>query len=315
MGVTDLSPFKDFDFNQILTSIGSVKETAFALFGNPGLGSLFSDGTRVFLVIITVFAFSLSDTFDTIGTFIGTGRKSGIFDEDDEKALESGKGFASRMDKALFADSIATSVGALFGTSNTTTYVESAAGIEAGGRTGLTSVVTAIAFLLTLVIAPFIGVVPAAATAPALIVVGIMMMESMGKIKWDSFVEAAPAFLTAIIMTFAYNISYGIAAGFIFYCLVKIITGKAKEVHLSFTAPPCCFETPVMAVRTVRSLKKAAAHDATLQTVENSGRSQELRYPLGLRQRGCKSSGLCGFLRRPFKRMQGRPLEPPCRPR
>lgn len=231
MGVTDLSPFKDFDFNQILTSIGSVKETAFALFGNPGLGSLFSDGTRVFLVIITVFAFSLSDTFDTIGTFIGTGRKSGIFDEDDEKALESGKGFASRMDKALFADSIATSVGALFGTSNTTTYVESAAGIEAGGRTGLTSVVTAIAFLLTLVIAPFIGVVPAAATAPALIVVGIMMMESMGKIKWDSFVEAAPAFLTAIIMTFAYNISYGIAAGFIFYCLVKIITGKAKEVH------------------------------------------------------------------------------------
>lgn len=231
MGVTDLSAFKNFDISKIFTSIGSVKDTAFALFGNPGFGSLFSDGSRVFLVVITVFAFSLSDTFDTIGTFIGTGRKSGIFDENDEKALESGKGFASRMDKALFADSIATSIGALFGTSNTTTYVESASGIEAGGRTGLTSVVTAIAFLLTLIIAPFIGVVPSAATAPALIVVGIMMMESMGKINWDDFAEAAPAFLTVVIMTFAYNISYGIAAGFIFYCLVKIVTGKAKEVH------------------------------------------------------------------------------------
>lgn len=231
MGVTSLKAFTDFTPSAWITSIGAVRETAFAIFGNPGFGSLFADWGRTFLVIVTVFAFSLSDTFDTIGTFIGTGRKSGIFDENDEKALMDSKGFKSKMDKALFADSIATSIGALFGTSNTTTYVESASGIEAGGRTGLTSVVTAVMFLLCLIIAPFIGIVPAAATAPALIVVGVMMMDAMGKVNWSDFAEAAPAFLTAIVMTFAYNISYGIAAGFIFYCLIKLVLGKGKEVH------------------------------------------------------------------------------------
>ncbi len=105
---------------------------------------------------MTIFAFSLSDTFDTLGTFIGTGRKTGIFSEEDEKALENGTGFNSKMDKALFADAIGTSIGALFGTSNTTTYVESAAGISAGGRTGLTAVTTAVLFLLSILILPFI---------------------------------------------------------------------------------------------------------------------------------------------------------------
>lgn len=231
MGVTNLAPLANFSFAGIVESISSVKETAFSLFGNPGFQSLFEDPARVFLVIITIIAFSLSDTFDTIGTFIGTGRKAGIFDEADEKALTEGKGFASKMDKALFADSIATSVGALFGTSNTTTYIESAAGIEAGGRTGLTSVFTAILFALCIFFAPIVGVVPMAATAPALIVVGIMMAESLGKVNWSSFSEAAPAFLTAIIMTFAYNISYGIAFGFIAFCVIKLVTGKIKEIH------------------------------------------------------------------------------------
>lgn len=239
LGVTDLSPITNFDASAWGTSIGAVKETAFALFGNPGFGSLFSDPSRIFLVIIAVFAFSLSDTFDTLGTFIGTGRKSGIFDEEDEKALEEGKGFQSKMDKALFADSIATSIGAIFGTSNTTTYVESAAGIGAGGRTGLTSVVVAILFILCLIIAPFVGIVPAAATAPALIVVGVMMMESIGKIDWSDFEVAAPAFLTIVIMGFAYNISYGIAAGFLFYCIIKLIRGKYKEIH------------PILAISTI----------------------------------------------------------------
>ena len=103
---------------------------------------LFSDPARLPLVFMTIFAFSLSDTFDTLGTFIGTGRKTGIFSEEDERQLENGSGFSSKMDKALFADAIGTSIGAIFGTSNTTTYVESAAGIGAGGRTGLTAVVT-----------------------------------------------------------------------------------------------------------------------------------------------------------------------------
>ena len=135
------------------------------------------------------------------------------------------------MDKALFADSIATSVGALFGTSNTTTYIESAAGIEAGGKTGLTSVVTALLFLVCVIIAPIAGLIPAAATAPALIVVGILMMGAFSKINWEDFEEAVPAFFAAILMAFCYNISYGIAFAFIAYCMIKLIKGKGKEVH------------------------------------------------------------------------------------
>ncbi len=135
------------------------------------------------------------------------------------------------MDRALFADSIATGVGSIFGTSNVTTYVESAAGIGAGGRTGLTSVVVAGMFLLSSVFAPFIAIVPTQALAPALILVGIMMMSTFKEIEWDDLSQAIPAFMASIVMGFVYNISYGIAAGFIFYCLIKLITGKVKEIH------------------------------------------------------------------------------------
>lgn len=135
------------------------------------------------------------------------------------------------MDKALFADSIATSIGAIVGTSNTTTYVESAAGIGAGGRTGLTSVVTAVLFLLSIFLAPIVGIVPTQATAPALIAVGIMMISSFKEIKWDELEEAIPAFFAAIFMALCYSISYGIAGGFIFYVIVKIVKGKAKDIN------------------------------------------------------------------------------------
>jgi AGZA family xanthine/uracil permease-like MFS transporter len=212
--------------------LAGFSEVSFAFFGSPGLGSLFSRGAEMIpVILITIFAFSLSDTFDTIGTFIGTGRRTGIFDADDERALMEPRGFKSRMDKALFADATATSIGALFGTSNTTTYVESAAGIGEGGRTGLTSVVVAVLFLLCLPLVALFRMVPAVATAPALIVVGVMMAESFADIRWKKFDEAVPAFFTVIIMTFAYNISYGIAAGFIFFCITKICKKEAKEVH------------------------------------------------------------------------------------
>ncbi len=211
-------------FNQLGGVFGSA-------LGNDGLLSLFTDVQRIPLVLTTIFAFSLSDTFDTIGTFIGTGRRTGIFDAEDQKALEISSGFKSKMDKALFADSVATSVGAIFGTSNTTTYVESAAGIGAGGRTGLTSVVTALLFGLSIFLAPVVGIVPAQATAPALIIVGVMMLASFADIKWTEMEEAIPAFFAAIFMAFCYSISYGIATGFIFYCLVKILRGKIKEIH------------------------------------------------------------------------------------
>ena len=202
-----------------------------AAFGPNGMQSLFSDPSRIPLVLMTIFAFSLSDTFDTIGTFIGTGRRSGIFSEEDQKALETSTGFKSKMDKALFADAIATSIGAIFGTSNTTTYVESAAGIGAGGRTGLTSVVTALLLLACILIAPIAGIVPSAATSPVLIIVGVMMMSSFTKINWEDLEEAIPAFFASVFMGLGYSISYGIAAGFIFYCIVKACKGKLGEVH------------------------------------------------------------------------------------
>lgn len=213
-------------------ALAALPSTFGVIFTSEGLPSLFAETSKIPLVLITIFAFSMSDTFDTIGTFIGTGRRSGIFSEEDEKALENGSGFSSKMDKALFADATATSIGAIFGTSNTTTYVESAAGIGAGGRTGLTSVVTAICFALSAFLATFVSAIPSAATAPALIIVGCMMVSSFTQIHWDQLEEAVPAFFAGLFMALCYSISYGIASGFIFYCLIKIFKKEAKEIHL-----------------------------------------------------------------------------------
>ncbi|MDI9460953.1 MAG: NCS2 family permease [Saccharofermentanales bacterium] len=212
-------------------AVAALPTTFGVIFTGDGLGSLFSDAGKIPLVLITIFALSLSDTFDTIGTFIGTGRRSGIFSEEDEKAMESSAGFKSKMDKALFADATATSIGAIFGTSNTTTYVESAAGIAAGGRTGLTSVVVAICFALSAFLATFVSAIPSAATAPALVVVGIMMMSSFNEINWSELTEAVPAFFAGVFMALCYSISYGIAAGFIFYVITKLCKREAKDVH------------------------------------------------------------------------------------
>lgn len=229
LGVTDISNIG------VETNLGnSFKElgTTFgAAFGKEGLLSLYNDASKIPSVLMTIFAFSLSDTFDTIGTFIGTGRRTGIFDDADEKALQEGGGFKSKMDKALFADSVATSIGAILGTSNTTTYVESAAGIGAGGRTGLTSCVTAALFFVSMFLAPVIGIVPTQATAPALISVGIMMLASFKDINWDNLEDAIPAFFAAIFMALCYSISYGIAGGFIFYVIIKVVKGRAKEIN------------------------------------------------------------------------------------
>lgn len=218
-----------------------------------GMPTLFGDAARIPLVLVTIFAFSLSDTFDTIGTFIGTGRRTGIFSDEDQKALENSSGFKSKMDKALFADSIATSVGAVFGTSNTTTYVESAAGIGAGGRTGLTSVVTSVMFVLSIFLSPFIGLVPAQATAPALLVVGIMMLASFKDIEWANLEVAVPAFFAGIFMALCYNISYGIATGFIFYVLVKCLTKKTKEIHPIIWVTSILFIINFIALAAVKS--------------------------------------------------------------
>ena len=229
MGIVDVSKVGiDTNIGKSFSELGT---TMFAAFGKEGLLSLFSDAARIPLVLMTIFAFSLSDTFDTIGTFIGTGRKSGIFSEEEQRQLENSSGFSSKLDRALFADSVATSIGAIFGTSNTTTYVESAAGIGVGGRTGLTSLVTAIMFLLSIFLAPFLAIVPAQATAPALIIVGVMMLSAFADIKWEDLDEAIPAFFAGIFMALCYSISYGIAGGFIFYCIIKLLRGRIKDIH------------------------------------------------------------------------------------
>ena len=141
------------------------------------------------------------------------------------------EGKLPKMNKALLTDAIGTCIGAFLGTSTVTTYVESAAGIMEGGRTGLTAIVTGILFLAALFIAPIAGLVPGAATAPALIIVGVLMMEGVMNIDFSDFTEALPAFMAIAIMPFSYSIANGIAAGLIFYPLVKIVSGRSKEVH------------------------------------------------------------------------------------
>ena len=206
-GVTKLG-----DSISFLDAASALPTTFGAIFTAEGLPSLFADASKIPLVLITIFAFSMSDTFDTI-------------------TLEQNNGFKSKMDKALFADATATSIGALFGTSNTTTYVESAAGIAAGGRTGLTSVVTAVCFALSAFLAPLVSAIPSAATAPVLVIVGCMMVSSFKEINWSDLSEAIPAFFAGIFMALCYSISYGIATGFITYCIVKICKKEAKEIH------------------------------------------------------------------------------------
>lgn len=226
MGVTTAADSVSFS-----EACAALPTTFGAIFTAESLPSLFADLSKFPLVLVTIFAFSISDTFDTLGTFIGTGRRSGIFSEEDERAMETSAGFKSKMDKALFADAIATSIGSIFGTSNTTTFVESASGIGAGGRTGLTSVVVAICFAISAFLATFVSAIPSAATAPALVVVGIMMTSAFKEIQWDDFSEAVPAFFAGLFMALCYSISYGIAFGFISYCIVKICKKEAGSIH------------------------------------------------------------------------------------
>ncbi|MGI6605146.1 MAG: NCS2 family permease [bacterium] len=169
-----------------------------------------------------IFSLFFSDLFDTIGTFVGVASRTGMIDE---------HGNLKRGNKALFADSLGTVVGSLLGTSNTTTYVESAAGVSVGGRTGLTAVVVAVLFVLSIIFSPIALAVPGAATAPALIIVGVFMAASLAEIKFGDFIEAFPAFLTVVLMPLTYNISVGLALGFIAYTAIMFFSGRGSRVH------------------------------------------------------------------------------------
>jgi len=189
------------------------------LFMKLNLGGVMEKG---FLPLITaVISFALVDCFDTVGTLIGTATNAGMTDRHGN--LPGG-------DRALVADAVATCCGACLGTSTVTTFVESSTGISEGARTGLSSLVVGILFLLAIPLAPVASIIPSAATAPALIIVGVLMMKSAASIAWDDFECAVPAFLTISMMAFAYSISDGIGFGFISYSVIKVARGKAKEV-------------------------------------------------------------------------------------
>lgn len=174
-----------------------------------------------FDMLIVLFTFLFVDMFDTVGTLVGVSSKANMLDE---------KGNVPRAKQALFADSIGTTVGAMLGTSTVTTYVESASGVTEGGRTGLTSLTTAGMFFLALFFAPLFIMVPAAATASALVLVGFMMMSPIVKINFDDFTEAIPAFVTIIMMPLAYSIAEGIVFGMLSFILLKLFSGRAKEI-------------------------------------------------------------------------------------
>ena len=178
-----------------------------------------------FDMLVVVFTFLFIDMFDTMGTIIGVHQGAGLIPEDGPRDN------VPDIDKMFLADSIATVFGACLGTSTTTTYVESAAGVGEGGRTGLTAFSTAICFALALFLSPLFLSIPSAATAPALIIVGVMMMPSIKRIHWDNYCKAIPAFLTIIMMPLCYSISDGILIGVISYVFTHAVAGKFKEVN------------------------------------------------------------------------------------
>ena len=178
-------------------------------------------------ILVVVFTLLFMDMFDTMGTIIGVHQSTGMADPDAKRDNIPG------MEKMFMADSIATVAGACLGTSTTTTYVESASGVGEGGRTGLTAFSTAVCFALALFFSPLFLAIPSAATAPALIIVGVMMMPAVARIHWDNFCKAIPAFLTIVTIPLAYSISDGILIGVISYVLCHAVAGKFKDISIT----------------------------------------------------------------------------------
>jgi len=214
MGVTDVSNFAIFSAPPSIAPV-------FGAFWS-GLSDLAQLGVAG--VISIIFTFTFVDMFDTIGTLVGVSSKAGMMKED---------GSIPGVERALMADSVGTIFGAIFGTSTVTTYVESASGVAEGGKTGLTSLTTAVLFLLCLFLSPLFLLVPGAATAPILIIVGVFMMEPVMRIDFSQYQEAIPAFLALVMMPFAYSIAEGIIWGLLAYVILRLVAGRTKELNLT----------------------------------------------------------------------------------
>lgn len=190
----------------------------FSAFNSPGGVAA---GIGILATVLVIFSLMLSDFFDTMGTIVGVGEQGGFVDE---------QGRLPGSDRVLLVDSLAAAVGGLFGVSSVTTYIESAAGVGEGARTGLASVVTGVLFLLAIVIAPLAGIVPPEATAPALIIVGFLMFAAVRELPVTDLLDGFPALITLIMMPLTYSITNGIGAGFLTYVFLRLVTGRAREV-------------------------------------------------------------------------------------
>ena len=219
LGVTHIS---NLDMN-IGMKFRDFAEVSFVKMDFAGLFSGANMVETIFTVTMLVISFSLVNMFDSIGTLLGAAKQSGMIDENGE---------VIRMKQALMSDAISTAAGAMVGTSTVTTVVESSAGIAAGGRTGLTSLVTALLFLGAILFAPIVSIVPTAATAPALIFVGILMLGNIRDVDFSDMSNALPAFCTIVFMPFTYSIANGVAFGLITYCLMKLTTGRRQDVKV-----------------------------------------------------------------------------------
>lgn len=214
----------------------------FVAFGNEAFGKVFTEGFDfsaylakdgssvgglVILFITTALAFCMVDMFDTMGTLYGACRGGNLLEAD-----ENGELRVPNMDRAMLADAVATCTGVVLGTSTVTTFVESSAGVAAGGKTGFSSLITAAAFLVALLFAPLAKLIPACAYGAALVYVGVLMIGCVKDIDWSDVSVSVPAFMTMVMMPFTYNISYGIAFGLISYVVIKVFTGKIKEIKV-----------------------------------------------------------------------------------
>ncbi|MBJ9173889.1 adenine permease AdeP [Citrobacter koseri] len=202
----------DVHYNGIVSAPPSVS----SVIGHVDLAGSFNIGLAG-----VIFSFMLVNLFDSSGTLIGVTDKAGLADE---------KGKFPRMKQALFVDSVSSVTGAFIGTSSVTAYIESSSGVSVGGRTGLTAVVVGLLFLLVIFLSPLAGMVPGYAAAGALIYVGVLMTSSLARVKWQDLTESVPAFITAVMMPFSFSITEGIALGFISYCVMKIGTGRLREL-------------------------------------------------------------------------------------
>ena len=197
-----------------------VQAPDFSTFGRLDFGLFAKVG--VLVAVLATFSLMLSDFFDTMGTIIGVGGKGGFLDT---------RGKLPGVNRVLLVDSLAAVAGGVANSSSNTTYIESAAGVSEGGRTGLTAVVVGVLFLLAMFFAPLAGVIPAQATAPALVLVGFYMMSVVREIAWDDADEAIPAFVAMLVMPFTWSITNGIGAGFVTYAAIRVFTGRAAAVH------------------------------------------------------------------------------------